>query len=532
MITISFDETYHIQNGKPLYDSRYKKVMSFHDGIAPVEQNKEAFFINTKNEKLFNRTFEKAYGFYERLAAVKDKDGWFHINMNGEDVYNKRYSWVGNFNENRCVVKDFQNNYFHIDSKGKRVYSQNYKYTGDFKYGIAVVISDDGKSTHIDIDGNLLHGKYFDELNIFHKGYAVAKDKNGYFHINKKGQELYALRYKKLEDFYNGQALATTFENNKIIISEDELLQIEITKPTVNKDKILDEVFGYFKYQILFAILKLDVLDKIRYKKRISLPEVSLKLIYRWLYVEKIIDNNQQLTKLGEIIEDELKFVILYWQDLPYKISSNMVDTLRRGDESFSKIYEKPYFEFLEENHEYLKLSSKINNFYSLDYSVLIRYLDLTNEIVSDVGGGDGTLIKIIRNQYPNIKTKIIDKFINNNDKNYIQVDFFKPFTIKSDVFLLSRVLHDWDDAHAIKILENISRNMSYSSKLYIFETIVPRNANYDKGITLSFHLLNFLGGYERTLDDFNILLKKANLKIVKIFCENDLISLMKVCKA
>ena len=532
MITLSLDETHHKKDDKPLYKSRYKRVMSFHDGIAPVETDKEAFFININNEKLFNRVFLKAYGFYEGLSAVKDKSGWFHINSNGKDVYQERYSWVGNFGEKRCIVRDFNNNYFHIDPNGKKVYSQYYKYTGDFKYGIAVCMNEDGKSTHIDNKGEILHGKYFDELNIFHKGYAIAKDKNGYFHINKRGQALYDLRYQKLEDFYNGQALATTFENNKVIISEDELLQLDITEPIVNRDKILNESFGYFKYQILFAILKLDILDKIRYKKSISLPEVSLKLIYRWLYVEKIIDGNKQLTKLGEIIEDELKSVILYWQDLPYKTSSNMVDTLKRGDESFSKIFGTPYFDFLEENHEYLKLSSKINNFYSLDYSTLISCLDLSDEIVSDVGGGDGTLIKMIHNQYPNIKPKILDKFINNNnEKNYIQINFFKQFTVKSDIFLLSRILHDWDDVHAVKILKNISHNMSHSSKLYIFETLVSKNANYDKGITLSFHLLNFLGGYERTLDDFKTLLKEVNLKIVKIFNEDELISVIKVCK-
>jgi len=531
MITISFDETYHIQDDKPLYNSRYKRVMSFHDGIAPVEFEDEAFFINTNNKKLFERTFEKAYGFYEGLSAVKDKDGWFHININGEDVYDKRYSWVGNFGENRCVVKDFQNNYFHIDSEGKRVYSQNYKYTGDFKYGIAVVVSDNGKSTHIDSEGKLLHGKYFNELNIFHKGYAIAKDKNGFFHINKKGEELYSSRYKKLEDFYNGFALATSFEDNKIIISEDELLEIKLTEPRIDKDKILNEVFGYFKYQILFAILKLDILDNIRYKKTISLPEVSLKLIYRWLYVEKIIDHNKELTPLGEIIEDELKSIILYWQDLPYKASTRMVDTLKHGDESFSKIFGKPYFDFLEENSEYLQLSSEITSFYNFDYLPLIDYLKLNDEVVSDIGGGDGTLIKMIHDKYPQIQPRVLDKFINTNEKNHIQVDFFEKYELKSDVFLLSRILHDWDDESALKILQNISSNMEYHSTLYIFETIVSKNIIYDKGVTLSFHLLNFIGGHERTLDDFKILLKQVSLQIVDIFNEDELISVIKVCK-
>lgn len=233
MINLSLDETHHIKNSLPLYSTRYKRVMSFHNGIAPVETDKEAFFINEDNKMIFNRVFIKAYGFYENLSAVKDKDGWFHIDTNGQDVYKIRYSWVGNFGESKCVVRDFDNNYFHIDKNGKRIYSQNYIYTGDYKYGIAVVINKDGKSTHIDSKGKILHGKLFDELNIFHKGYAIAKDSNGYFHIDKKGNELYTQRYKKIEDFYNGCALATTFENKKIILNEDELTELQLTKQII-----------------------------------------------------------------------------------------------------------------------------------------------------------------------------------------------------------------------------------------------------------------------------------------------------------
>ena len=37
--------------------------MSFHDGIASVENDDGAFFINTKGEKLFNKTFKKLMDF-------------------------------------------------------------------------------------------------------------------------------------------------------------------------------------------------------------------------------------------------------------------------------------------------------------------------------------------------------------------------------------------------------------------------------------------------------------------------------------
>ncbi len=531
MINISIDETHHIKDGKPLYDIRYTRVMSFHNGIAPVKKDNISYFIDENNNKLFDKTFLQAYGFYENLAAVKDKNGWFHIDINGNDVYSHRYSWVGNFVENRCTVRDFNNNYFHIDIKGNRVYKQNYTYVGDFKYGIAVVMDQNGKSTHIDSQGKILHGKFFDELNIFHKGYAVAKDGGGYFHIDKRGNELYAQRYKKIEDFYNGCALATTFENEKVILNEDDLTQLQLSKPKIDTDKILNESFGYFKYQILFAILKLDILHKIQHNKPIELPSVSLKLVYSWLSVEKIIDNNRELTQLGEVIENELKNIILYWQDLPFKTSSYMLDTLQSGEESFSKIFGVPYFDFLEKNSHYLDLSLKMNSFYNTDYSHLIKYLGLKDEKVVDIGGGNNSLIQTIQTSYPNIEGVVADKFLKlENDKN-IKIDFLKKFQIKADVFLLSRILHDWNDTNALKILKNISRNMNNNSALYVFETIIPPQITQDKGITLSFHLLNFLGGYERNFEEFQKLFKKANLQVVEVFSKESLISLMKVIK-
>lgn len=531
MINLALDETHHIQNGKALYTTRYKKVMSFHDGIAPVETNQEAFFIDTHNNKLFDRTFLKAYGFYEELSAVQDDKGCFHINSKGEDVYSQRYKWVGNFSEGKCVIRDFDNNYFHIDTKGERIYPSNYCYTGDFKYGIAVVINKEGLSTHMKADGELLHGLYFEELNIFHKGYAIAKDRDGYFHINKKAQALYAMRYKKLEDFYNGYALATTNNCQKVILNEQELTEFQLAVANIDKEQLLNDSFGYFKYQILYAILKLDILKAIDENQEITLPKISKTLIFRWLYVEKIIDNNNKLTSLGKVIEDELKPILLYWQDLPFKVSTLLSQSLMEGKESFSKLYEKPYFDFLEENKEYAILSSKINNYYSIDYCSLVPNFNLTTQTVCDIGGGSGRLIDSLKEYYPNIKTIIADKFIDKTVKNNIKIDFFKPFKVSCDVFILSRVLHDWNDEKAFVILKNIAKNMSSKSQLFILDTIVPLNSREDKGITLSLHLLNFLGGYERTVKDFERVLSQVNLKIKSIHNEDDLISLIKVVK-
>lgn len=435
MISISLDETHHVQNEIALYAARYKKVMSFHDGIAPVETENKAFFIDIQNNRLFGRVFKKAYGFYEGYAAVKDDEGYYHIDREGKDLYIQRYAWVGNFQEGVSVVKDHKQNYYHIDQHGKRIYSENHRYTGDFKYGIAVVVNSDGKATHICKDGRLLHGKFFEELELFHKGYAVAKESDGYFHIDKHGNALYAQRYKRLEPFYNGNAFATTFDNQKVVLNEDDFSSQEVAAPCIDKQQILDGTFGFFKYQILFAILKLNVLQAFKEKHEIDLPEVSKRLIERWLISENIIDREHSLTAKGEVIEYELKPLIFYWQDLPFKTASKMIESLKQGDESFSDIFGKPYFDYLEDHAEVKQLSSTMNHFYAVDYSAAVKHLKLNNQTVCDLGGGSGALLEAVTTFNPDITAVLADKFETTTKFKFIPVDFLNHFQYGATFF-------------------------------------------------------------------------------------------------
>jgi hypothetical protein len=65
-----------------------------------------------------------------------------------------------------------------------------------------------------------LNGKRFIDLGVFHKGFATAKDTNGWYHIDIQGNEVYKQRYQIVEPFYNGFALVTDFDGNKLIINE------------------------------------------------------------------------------------------------------------------------------------------------------------------------------------------------------------------------------------------------------------------------------------------------------------------------
>jgi hypothetical protein len=227
-ITLSIDRTHHIYNRQPLYNKRFTRVMSFHPpGLAPVLDETRAYHILLDGEPAYNPRFQKTFGFYEERAAVKDVSGWFHIDHQGKPTYAERYDWVGNYQEERVAVNKCSQ-YFHIKKNGIPAYRQRYRYAGNYKEGIAVVYRENGLATHIDKLGNMIHGKEFIELDIFHKGYAVARDKKGFFHISMEGKPFYAQRYEWIEPFYNGRALARKYDGSIITLDEETLKEIVI----------------------------------------------------------------------------------------------------------------------------------------------------------------------------------------------------------------------------------------------------------------------------------------------------------------
>lgn len=541
-IEISLDETHHVIGDKPLYAKRYYKVLSFHNGIAPVYElvNKKdkllkAFFIDTNNKKLFMREFQKAFGFYEGLACVSDESGFYHILENGKDAYNKRFAWCGNFIEGACVVKNGKGKYFHIDIFGNPLYEYKFEYVGDYKYGIAVALLKNGKCIHIKRNGKRFHNEEYEFLEPFHKGIAVAKDEEGYFHIDKSGRALYKQRYAKLEPFYNGKAFGLDFDGNKILIDESSINLKSQSKILSNtnknfiKNSIANEAFSFFRTRILYSILELNVLESLKSKSEIELEEYPKNLIFQWLINNGYINKNLKLTIKGNIALN-LKPLISYWQNLPFIASLDLEKSLKYNTEYFSKRFGKPYFDYIlnKINSNEAQKFSFISNFYTKDYD--ISSLQLFDETVCDIGCGSGILLDKINKKFPHIKTIYADKedFRILKNKTFKKIDFFKPLHIKADVFIISRILHDWDDENAIKILKNISQYMNKNSMLLVFESII--DIKKLDNLDICFHLLNFLGGRERSLKEFEDIFSKSNLEIENI-TGGKLINIIKVRK-
>ncbi len=569
-IELSRDETHHLYNGTLLNDKKFTLAMSFHSpGVAAVSDETGAYHIDFEGKPIYQCRFIKTFGFYKGIAAVIDESGCYHINLDGKPQYSERYEWVGNFQEEICPVRDVKGLYYHIKMDGTLLYDKKYKYAGDFKYGIAAVYDHDGYALHIDKSGNLIHKKKFKELGVFHKGFAIAKDNYGAFHINKKGESLYTQRYKWVEPFYNGFAFVCDFFDQKFIINEDgKIVQTVVDENSILiknslRKNLISKLVGHWNTQILYSIVKLEVLDAIKkgyntFKKLneyLEIPNTSLDMVIKLLKLWNFITEIKGLYKvnyIGVLLTENhprsLKYATLMWGDEHYIVMSRLFEALKSYEPQFKNIYDLDVFQYFEKNKEKGAIFHKAMKEYSFDYDDLLLLHDFNDtKTILDVGGGSGHLLEkiLIKNYHikeaflfdlpkviENAQTSIKDDNIKSKIK-FISGDFLNeiPIKIKVDTILMSRVLHDWDDFKVLEILKNINLSLKENGTLLLFETVVPEDSNYDVGITLNFNVLVCTGGKERTRKEFQNLLSKVNFEISQIKREKSNISLIIVKK-
>jgi len=218
--------------GQQAYADRFDHVMKFHaPGLAPVWSKSEAWHIHPDGKPAYPRRFQRTFGYYDSLAAVISPDGWHHITTAGEDAYDARYDWCGNFQEEMCTVRERDGLYCHIKKNGQYAYEKKWNYAGDYKDGFAVVQNSEGHSTHIDSHGNVLHDCWFWDLDVFHKGFARARDTEGWMHIDCKGYPAYSRRFAAVEPFYNGQARVERFDGAREVIDESGKMIVLLRSP-------------------------------------------------------------------------------------------------------------------------------------------------------------------------------------------------------------------------------------------------------------------------------------------------------------
>ena len=99
-----------------------------------------------------------------------------------------------------------------------------------------------------------------------------------------------------------------------------------------------------------------------------------------------------------------------------------------------------------------------------------------------------------------------------------LAVDFFTFVPSGADTYLLSRILHDWDDSDAELILATCRKAMRRTSRLLIVEAILPQRArDRPAAIRMDLHMLRLLGARERTKAEFEALRDRIGFRMDRL---------------
>jgi O-methyltransferase domain len=149
---------------------------------------------------------------------------------------------------------------------------------------------------------------------------------------------------------------------------------------------------------------------------------------------------------------------------------------------------------------------------------------------VVDIGGGSGNMLVHILRQHPNTTGVLFDlphaaeegrrRLKAEGLESRSRVDpgsFFDALTKGGDAYILSHIIHDWDEERCIRILENCRAAKNPGGKVLIVEMVVPPPNDPHPAKMIDIVMLAIAGGQERTEEEYRTLLSKAGLTLLRV---------------
>ena len=142
---------------------------------------------------------------------------------------------------------------------------------------------------------------------------------------------------------------------------------------------------------------------------------------------------------------------------------------------------------------------------------------------IADIGGGRGHLLALVLERAPQATGVLFElphviADAKPTPRLSLQAgDFFTDALPVADAYLLMDLLHDWDDADAVRILAAVRRAAHAVSRVFIVETLVPDAPGPHLAKSLDITMLAVTGGRERTEAQHAALLASAGFRLVRV---------------
>jgi hypothetical protein len=172
-----------------------------------------------------------------------------------------------------------------------------------------------------------------------------------------------------------------------------------------------------------------------------------------------------------------------------FRSFADITYTLRTGRPAFEKVYGKSFYEYLADDPDAARTFSAAMG--DAPVPAALATCDLTGlRTVVDVGGGSGILLARVLRAHPAARGILLDlepalrqaaeRLTGAGVAGRAEIvagSFFDKIPPGGDVYVLSRVLHNWDDEDATRLLGRVREAISPDGRIIVFEELLPPGA-------------------------------------------------------
>jgi hypothetical protein len=211
----------------------------------------------------------------------------------------------------------------------------------------------------------------------------------------------------------------------------------------------------------------------------------------------------------------------------------DFLHSVKTGESGVEKAYGRSLFDYLATAPEQATMFNEtMIGFHGAEPPAVAAAYDFSGiGKLIDVGGGTGNLLTTILLANPKLRGALYDlPHVTSEARHQIDArglsgrceviegSFFESVPGGGDAYMLSHIIHDWDEARCLTILDNCLRAMQGRGRLLLVEQVIPAGNDFHPGKFLDLMMLAFTpGGRERTVEEYAALFAKAGFNLKRV---------------
>lgn len=322
-------------------------------------------------------------------------------------------------------------------------------------------------------------------------------------------------------------------------------LERKLAPPELGLLGFISDLWGF---QIVYALAELRVVDALKDGPRAA-DAVAKELgvdadhLYRLLraathfdIVREEPERRFSLLPLGSALcqaenESFRDFIILQGK-VGWRFWGHLADSVRQGRSAIEiETGKKPFEYFVGDENARHVFNRAMTAVSAVSAEAFVAAYDLSGFAhIVDVGGGHGRLLSAVLHQAKSAKGVLFDLPEVVADapavlealgvRSRVEVvggSFFESVPAGGDLYMMKSIIHDWQDAEALAILESIRKAAKPSSKLVLYETVVTPPGEKHFAKLLDIEMIVHAGGRERTRDEYADLFRRAGFRLTRV---------------